>query len=116
MDSGRRARASRVRVAITMMATILVVTGEFALLTFVYQRGMPVRDQRLQVVALSGEWRTVATPVPASVLESTDAAISRLVSSGLDRSRAATLQHDLDAVRCSAEQRQRAGGICGRTG
>jgi diguanylate cyclase (GGDEF)-like protein/PAS domain S-box-containing protein len=86
-------------VVVTVAATMLVVFGEFALLTFIYQRGAPVRDQRVQVAALSGEWRTLTTPVPASVVALTAGGISRLASSGLDRSRVATLRDDLDHVR-----------------
>ena len=74
-----------------MLATILVVGGEFALLTVLYQRGDPIRDQRHVVASLAGEWRAASVPAPVLVLEDTDAAIAELRHLHLDRAELAGL-------------------------
>jgi diguanylate cyclase (GGDEF)-like protein/PAS domain S-box-containing protein len=48
--TGRR----RARVPLTVLGTLLIVLGEFALLTAIYFRAEPVREQRLVMSTLSG--------------------------------------------------------------
>jgi diguanylate cyclase (GGDEF)-like protein/PAS domain S-box-containing protein len=78
VDSAQPTFVSRVRVVITLLATILVVAGEFGLLTVIYQRGEPTRNQHQVVATLAGEWRAAPAPTPGVVLDDTDAAIARL--------------------------------------
>jgi diguanylate cyclase (GGDEF)-like protein/PAS domain S-box-containing protein len=78
VESAAPTFVSRVRVVITLLATILVVAGEFALLTVIYQRGEPTRNQHQIVATLAGEWRAAPVPAPAAVLSDTDAAIAKL--------------------------------------
>jgi diguanylate cyclase (GGDEF)-like protein/PAS domain S-box-containing protein len=116
VQSSQPARASRVRVLITLIATVLVVAGEFVLLTTIYQRGDPVHRQRLVVSVISGEWRsTVAGSSPASsadpaatnvtsrlelaALDDTDVALSRLHSLGTSSRELGPLQEATTELR-----------------
>ncbi len=93
------ATASRVRIVVTVLATVLVVVGEFALLSLIYQRGQPTRDQRLVVAAVAGQWDVVASPVSTTVLDQTGSQLAHLRRLGLSAGRIAPIQADLATVR-----------------
>jgi hypothetical protein len=71
------------RVVITVIATVLVVAGEFALLTAIYDRGQPTREQRVVVASLAGEWKAATAPATATAIDDAANAITRLRRLGL---------------------------------
>jgi diguanylate cyclase (GGDEF)-like protein/PAS domain S-box-containing protein len=84
-----------------MAVTVMVVAGEFVLLTVIYQRGAPTRDQRQVVERLVGEWRTVAAPVSGQVLDDTATRLVRLSDLGMSRTDTAVLQAAVTGLRAS---------------
>jgi diguanylate cyclase (GGDEF)-like protein/PAS domain S-box-containing protein len=66
VESGKPA-ASRARVLLTVLSTVLVVAAEFMLLAGVYQRSAPVSRAEVTVASLDGRLQS-ATPDQASAL------------------------------------------------
>ncbi len=95
------------RAPLTILGTILVVVAEFGLLTAVYQRAAPVRNERIVVASLQGELAASAARPSAELARDLAADRARLRSLGVSQAElaqpvaklAATLkarQHRLD--------------------
>ncbi|MCW2540439.1 MAG: hypothetical protein JWN95_2164 [Frankiales bacterium] len=82
VDSARR--VSRVRVVLTILGTLLVVIGELALLSGVYHRGVPTRQQRVDLAAYAGQLQQVRPgPSAAALASGTPAVIQTLRRDGV---------------------------------
>jgi diguanylate cyclase (GGDEF)-like protein/PAS domain S-box-containing protein len=74
----------RSRVSLTVLGTLLVVVGELLLLTAVYHRGTPTRQQRLVLATLSGQLQYATPGAAAQQAEAqTTLAIQQLRKDGL---------------------------------
>lgn len=104
-----RAEGRRGRAVVPVLGTLVVVVIEFVLLSAVYQRGAPVRDQRVLLAQLSGELRSAA---PASTLSNdVRAALAGLRSAGLSRARSDQLLGQASSLGAAPHDTARAAAL-----
>jgi diguanylate cyclase (GGDEF)-like protein/PAS domain S-box-containing protein len=87
------------RVPLTVLGTLLVVVLELALLTGVYHRGVPTREQRVSVAAFAGEIGTAGTGPSAAIAAADGQALSqRLRQQGLHGAGLSDLRQAADGL------------------
>jgi diguanylate cyclase (GGDEF)-like protein/PAS domain S-box-containing protein len=87
------------RVPLTVLGTLLVVVLELALLTGVYHRGVPTREQRVAVADFAGEVATVtAGPSAATAAADGQALYLRLRDRGLSSAGLTELRQAADGL------------------